>query len=452
MRILFFCHYYPPEVNAPASRTSEHCARWAAAGHEVTVVTCVPNCPDGVVFDGYRNRFRKQVEHIDGVRVVRIWTYVAPNSGTVRRILNYVSFMVSAIWTCLWLPRPDVVIATSPQFFCGWAGVWASRIKRRPFVLEIRDIWPESIQAVGAMQKGLAVRYLEWLERRMYLAADHIVAVGEGYRDRIIEKVPVTDRISVIMNGVDLDKFSPDGVDGVDEFRTMWHLTDRFVCSYIGTIGMAHGLDVVLDAAAKLKAAGRDDVAFLLVGDGARRAELESSAQKSGLSDTVIFAGRQPREMIPAVLAASDACLIHLKATELFDTVIPSKIFETMAMSRPIIMGVRGEALDIVMQAQAGVEMRPESSESLLAAIDQIREDDQMSGQMRTTAVREFVAAHYSRTSMAQRFLDLLIKLSEESRSVDDLQTTEHTDEQSTGDPKRDDAGSPRPALMETTA
>ncbi len=417
MQVLFFSHYYPPEVNAPASRTSEHCARWAAAGHDVTVVTCAPNCPDGVVFEGYQNRLRRQIEVVDGVRVVRVWTYVAPNSGTARRIANYVSYMLSAIWTCLWLPRPDVVIATSPQFFCGWAGVWASRLKRCPFVLEIRDIWPESIQAVGAMQGGPIVRLLEWLERRMYLAADHIVAVGAGYKDRIIEKVSVSNRVSVIMNGVDLQKFSPDSVEGVDEFRRHWKLEDRFVCSYIGTIGMAHGLDVVLEAAEQLRADGRRDVAFLLVGDGARRAELESAAEERGLTDWVIFTGRQPREMMPTVLAASDACLIHLKATELFGSVIPSKIFETMAMARPIIMGVRGEALDIVMDAGAGVEMQPESAESLLACIDHLMGDDQ-AVQVMKGAARQHAVDHFSRDKMAQTYLELLHSVAEQSETV----------------------------------
>ena len=159
MKIVFFSHYFPPEVNAPATRTHEHCRRWAQAGHEVTVVTCVPNCPDGVVYTGYRNCFRRQVEVVDGIRVIRIWTFLSPNSGSVRRIANYLSYQLSATWASLRLPRPDVVIATSPQFFCGWAGVWVSRLKRVPLVLEIRDVWPESITAVGAMRPGAAIRY-----------------------------------------------------------------------------------------------------------------------------------------------------------------------------------------------------------------------------------------------------------------------------------------------------
>lgn len=423
MRILFFCHYYPPEVNAPAARTSEHGARWAAAGHDVTVVTCVPNCPDGRVFAGYRNRLRRQIEIIDGVRVVRVWTYLAPNSGTVRRIVNYLSYLLSAVWASLWLPRPDVIVATSPQFFCGWAGVWASRFKRCPFVLEIRDIWPESIQAVGAMSGGPLVRLLQWLERRMYGAADHIVTVGNGYRDRILEKTPNADRVSVIMNGVDPERFSTEHTTGVSEFRKQWGLDGRFVCSYIGTIGMAHGLDVVLDAAERLKTAGRRDVGFLLVGDGARRAELEHAAHLRGLSDWVIFTGRQPRDRMPTVLAASDACLVHLRSTELFESVIPSKIFETMAMGRPIIMGVTGESREIVQQAGAGVMMEPESADSLLAAIDELAGDDQRRSAM-GDAARRFVLQHFSRDRMAESYLALLLAVAEgtELRNVDETE------------------------------
>ncbi|MGD9855315.1 MAG: glycosyltransferase family 4 protein [Planctomycetaceae bacterium] len=417
MRILFFCHYYPPEVNAPAARTSEHCARWAAAGHDVTVVTCVPNCPDGVVFPGYRSRWRRQVEVMDGVRVVRVWTYLAPNAGTVRRIANYLSYMLSAIWTSLWLPRPDVVIATSPQFFCGWAGVWAGRFKRCPFVLEIRDIWPESIQAVGAMRGGPIVRFIEWLERRMYRAADHIVAVGQGYRERIAEKAPVADRISVIMNGVDPQKFSDENVRGVTEFRQRWGLEGRFVCSYLGTIGMAHGLDVVLKAAAMMRNSDRRDVVFLLVGDGARRGELERAARDRGLSEWVIFTGRQPREAMPTVLAASDACLVHLKATELFGTVIPSKIFETMAMGRPIIMGVQGEAQEIVLEAGAGIAMEPESAESLLAAVEQLASDPGLRLTMGASA-RRFVVERFSRDRIANDYLALLTDVAQAAGSA----------------------------------
>lgn len=407
MKILFFCHYFPPEVNAPASRTYEHAVRWVKAGHEVTVVTCVPNCPDGVVFEGYRNRLRSQTEIIDGIRVVRVWTWIAPNKGTIGRILNYLSYMVSSVWSAWWLPRPDVEVSTSPQFFCGWAGVWYHWLTRVPFVVEIRDIWPESISAVGAMKKGLATRFLEWMERRMYLSADQIVTVGHGYREQIAAKVPVGDRITVVMNGVDTDVFTPRPAD--EEFLAKWGLSGKFVCSYAGTIGMAHGLEVVIRAAQFLKDQERRDIAFLIVGDGARREELQRLATEQGLGDLIVWTGRMSRDLMPTVLASSDACLVHLRKTELFETVVPSKIFETMAMGRPIIMGVRGESRQIVMDAQAAIEMEPESEVDLVNALTRLADNLELRSRLSSSA-REYVTTHYHRDRQALRMQEVLQK------------------------------------------
>ncbi|TWU32614.1 glycosyltransferase family 4 protein [Novipirellula artificiosorum] len=407
MKILFYCHYFPPEVNAPATRTYQHARRWVAAGHDVTVVTCAPNCPDGVVFDGYKNRLLRQVEMVDGIRVVRVWTYVAANAGMLPRIANYVSYQISAMLATLRLPRPDVVVATSPQFFCGWAGVWASRLKWRPFVLEIRDIWPESIAAVGAMKKGIATRFLEWLELRMYRAADHIVAVGTGYRDNVARKVPeMADKISVITNGVDAASFEPLPRD--DEFLRKYGLQDKFVCSYVGTIGMAHGLEVAVKAAAKLKAAGRTDIAFLIVGDGAYRERLVTMASEKGVSKLVVFTGRLSKEQMPTVLASSDCCLVHLHGTDLFGTVIPSKIFETMAMERPIIMGVKGPARDIVIEAGGGQPMIPDDDDDLVRIVTEMADHPTELAETAKHA-RAYVLEHYDRDQLAAKMLDILV-------------------------------------------
>lgn len=408
MKILFLSHYFPPEVNAPASRTYEHCVRWVRAGHEVTVITCVPNCPAGVVYEGYRNRFRPQVEVVDGIRVVRVWTYVAPNAGTLRRIVNYLSYMLSAVVAALRVPRPDIVIATSPQFFCGWAGVAVHWLRRVPFALEIRDIWPESIETVGAIRFRPVLRLLQWLERRMYLAADHIVAVGEGYRCKILERLGGEGRgpeISVITNGVDLGFFRPQRPDV--RFLHQWDLEGRFVCAYVGTIGMAHGLEVVIEAARLLKAAGHEDIRFCLVGDGAERARLQRLAQESGVDDLVVFTGRQPKEEIPRILASSDVCLVHLRNCELFGTVLPSKIFEIMAMGRPMILGVNGEAQRIVREAEAGIAIEPGSAASLAQAVQRLADERWLSDRLGASA-RQYVARHYNRDVLAQRYLRLL--------------------------------------------
>jgi len=405
MHILFLTHYFPPEVNAPASRTYEHAVRWVRAGHRVTIITCNPNCPTGILFPGYKNRLRPQRENMDGMEVVRVWTYLAPNAGTVRRIVNYLSFMVSAVLVGLWLEKPDVIVATSPQFFCGWAGVLLSRLKRLPFVLEIRDIWPESIETVGAIRFRPVLRFLQFLERVMYRSADHIVAVGEGYRQKILEKVNIPQRISVITNGVDLERFRPQPLD--KELRRKWNGEGKFVCAYVGTIGMAHGLEIVLDAAERLRDQGRNDIVFWLVGEGARKAYLENEARQRGLKDRVIFTGRLPKEEMPRVLASADACLVHLRKTELFETVIPSKIFEMMAMGKPIIMGVRGEALRIVEESGAGVAMEPESAESLLKAIEHIQSGDYF-GNSRTSYVRQYLQDRFSRDALAEKMLNVI--------------------------------------------
>ena len=407
MRIAFFTHYFPPEGNAPASRTYEHCVRWVRAGHDVTVITGVPNVPNGIVYEGYRNRIWPQKENIDGINVIRVWTFVAPNAGGLKRILNYVSYMLSAIFAFVILcRRPAVIVATSPQFFCGWAGLISSYLKWTRFVLEIRDIWPESIVTVGAMKPGMFVRLLERLERIMYRGANHIVAVGEGYKNNILSKANVADRISVVTNGVDPEQFQPQPSD--PEFRQKLEVEDKFVCAYVGTIGMAHGLEITLKAAKILKVTGRDDIVFCNVGDGARRNQLIEQVNHEGLAELVKFPGRFPKSDMPKVLASSDCLLVHLKGTDLFQTVIPSKIFEAMAMMRPIVMGVRGESADIVRRSGSGIDIQPDNAEQLAAAVMQLC-DDKENYQNLCQNGRTFVIENFSRDKLAEDMLNILV-------------------------------------------
>ena len=399
MRILFFSHYFPPEGNAPASRTFDHCTRWAAAGHEVTVVTCAPNHPRGRLYPGYRNRPR-QVEYMEGVRVVRVMTYLAANEGAWRRTANYLSYLAAAVPAGLLEPRPDVVIATSPQFFCGWAGVLASRLRRRPFLLEIRDLWPESIAAVDAMRSRTALRLLERLERGMYRAARHIVTVGDGYRARLIERGVEPQRISVVMNGVDRTRFFPREADR--DLAGRLGVAGRFVVTYCGTIGMAHGLEVVLRAGRLLIERGRRDVVFLLAGDGARRRELRDAAARSGL-DNVIFAGRLDTGIIPEVLSLSDACLVHLRSSPTFTSVMPSKIFEAAAMARPVILGVDGFARTFVENAGCGVYVEPEDERGLVEAILRLAADAALRERLGRAGLD--LAGACDRDRLAERYL-----------------------------------------------
>ena len=403
MRILFLSHYFPPEGNAPATRTFAHCRRWVSAGHEVTVVTPAPHYPRGVLYPGYRNRLR-QIQNFDGIRVVRVFTYLAANEGTWKRVANYLSYMIAAVLFGLFERRPDIVIATSPQFFCGWAGVLISRLRRRPLLLEIRDLWPESIVAVGAIQSRGALRLIEKLEQWMYRAARHIVTVGKGYRQGLIERGVDPDRVSVVMNGVDTRAFFPRGKD--QEFAEQLGVADRFVITYCGTIGLAHGLDIVLRAAVLLLERRRREIVFLLVGDGALLDTLRGDAAQRGL-DNVIFTGSLDTNMIPKVLSLSDACLVHLRASKTFTKVMPSKIFEAAAMARPTILGVRGFARHFIEKADCGLCIEPENEGELVEAILQLAEDKDLRLRL-GHAGREYVVRKFDRERLAAQYLEII--------------------------------------------
>lgn len=403
MKILFLTHYYTPEGNAPASRVSALAERWAADGHEVTVLTCAPNVPDGVVYPGYRNRW-KQTEMLNGVKVVRIWTYIAPNKGTVRRIANYVSYMLTATWHGMRLKKADVMIATSPQFFCGWAGVLLHWFRRLPFVLEIRDIWPESMSAVDAGLPAPLLKIIGVMEKRMYRSATHIVTVGQGYTEKLIERNVPAEKISVIMNGVDKNLFYPRQPN--EKLLADHGLTGKFVCSYIGTIGMACGLRTALDAAEMLKQRGRDDIAIVLVGDGAQREALEQEAKERKL-DNVLFPGRRPKSEMPDWVASSNVNLVHLKKTDLFTTVMPSKIFESAGCARPILMGVDGFAKKLVLDAEAGIPMEPENAVQMADALERLAADSEFCRQLGENAYRN-IASRYDRDLQADEYLKIL--------------------------------------------
>jgi hypothetical protein len=312
--------------------------------------------------------------------------------------------MLSAIIAGLFLRRPDVYIATSPQFFCGIAGAVLKVLKGRPFILEIRDIWPESIAAVGAVKTRWILRVLEWLEQWMYRRATRIVTVGDGYKLQLVERGVPAEKIGVVTNGVDTDLFRPR--DPVPEIRKRHGLDSQFICAYVGTIGMASGLDIVLRAADQMKRAGCKDVVFMLVGDGAVLKDLRNEARDMGL-DNVIFTGRLAKQEIPLYLATVDACLIHLRKRDLFRYVLPSKIFEAGGMGRPIILGVEGCAADLVRQMGAGILIEPENDKQLIDAVRKLADDPAICRQF-GRAGHDFVIRNYNRDKLSADYLAIL--------------------------------------------
>ena len=402
MHILFLTDNFPPEVNAPASRTFEHCREWVKAGHRVTVITCAPNFPKGRVFGGYKNRLWQR-ETMDGVEVVRVWSYITANEGFVRRTLDYVSFMVSAVPASLRVPRPDIVVSTSPQFFTACAGYAVSRLRRAPFIFELRDLWPESIRAVGAMKQSVALDWLEKLELFLYRKAAAIVSVTHAFKRNLIARGIDPSKIHVVTNGADLSLFRPREKDA--ELVQALGLAGKFVAGYIGTHGMAHALETLLEGARLLQEEGRDDIRLLFLGNGASKASLVARASELKLRN-VMFVDTVPKADVVRYWSLLDVSIIHLRKTELFTTVIPSKLFECMAMGIPILHGVEGESADIVTKENVGLPFEPENVTELNANLLRlVREPELLAGFRRSGPIG---ATHYDRQTLAAGMLEHL--------------------------------------------
>jgi glycosyltransferase involved in cell wall biosynthesis len=370
MRILFLTENYPPEVNAIATRVSERAAYWVRHGHSVTVITGFPNFPQGKLYAGWRQRwFSSQI--VDGIRVVRVRTYIARNEAVVKRTLDFVSFMISAVIASIRLPRPDVVVATSPQFFAAVGGWIVSILKRRPFVFELSDLWPASIRAVGAMRAGPILDLVERLELFLYRRSARVVALTAAFKRDLVRRGIEADKIAVVLNGVDLPRYSPRARD--PELALELGLNRCFVIGYIGTHGMAHDLMNVVEAAELLRS--RTDICFLFVGDGAAKPELVASVRQRRL-DNVVFSDPRHKEQMPACWSVCDVALVHLKDDPVFSEVIPSKLFEAMAMGLPVLIAApAGEATSIVAGERAGIVVTPSSPEALAAAIGSLADN-----------------------------------------------------------------------------
>jgi glycosyltransferase involved in cell wall biosynthesis len=403
MHILFLSDNFPPEVNAPASRTFEHCREWVKAGHQVTVITCAPNFPKGQVFGGYRNRIW-QSEEMEGIQVIRVWSYITRNEGFARRILDYISFMVTAFVAALFVRRVDVIIGTSPQFFTACAAYAISATKRRPWIFELRDIWPESIRAVGAMKKERLLDMLERLELFLYRKATAVVSVTNAFKRILVDRGIDPAKIFVVTNGVDTSRFAPIPKD--KELLVDLNLNDAFVAGYIGTHGMAHGLDTVIDAAkvlANTERAAR--IRIVMLGDGAHRQRLEDRAKGEGLSN-IIFIDTVPKDQVTRYWSILDASIIHLRKSELFTTVIPSKMFECMGMAIPILHGVEGESAEIVIKHEIGLTFEPENHLALVQRLLVLHDDWEV--RERLSRNGPLAARQYDRKALAGKMLAVI--------------------------------------------
>lgn len=395
MRILLLTDNFIPETNSPALRAHEHAKRWVSAGNSVTVITSIPNFPTGRPLPPYRNR-PHQTEVIDGITVIRVWTWLAPNRGIFFRSLDFLSFAVSSFVAGLF-QSADVIVASSPQLLTGLAGRWLAAMKRRPWVFEVRDLWPDSVVAVGAMQDNLFIGLLRRLEHSLYRHATRVVAVSDGIRKRLIEKGVPPEKVGVVPNGVDLDRISTSGAGAILDGPSNY--PGKFVAGYVGTHGMAQGLEVVLHAADRLR---DSNVHFVFVGDGACRHDLMALAKTLRL-DNVTFVGLVTLETAAAYLRRCDAVLIPLKRTDQIEITLPGKIFEAAAMGKPLVVSAEGASADLVRKYDAGVVVPPEDSAALADAIQHIEEDVALRAKLSTGALA--LAGDFDRKRFAEEML-----------------------------------------------
>ena len=398
MRILFLTDNFPPEVNAPASRTFAHCREWVKMGADVTVVTSFPNFPQGKVYPGYKNKLY-QKEMMDGIKVVRVWTYIVPNVGVLKRTLDFISYSVTSFIASLFI-KTDIIIATSPQFFTALSGRALSFWKRKPWMMEVRDLWPESIKTVGAVKDSLFIRHFEWQECRCYRSAKRIVVVTDSFKKKLIARGIDGDKIDVVKNGVDKDLFMP--MDKDEALVKELHLEGKKVIGYIGTHGMAHKLGFILRCAKGMK----DDKRFhfLLIGGGAEKENLLKLKDELGCTNVTML-DPVPKAEVSRYISVLDVSLINLKKSELFTSVIPSKIFENAAMAIPILMGVEGEAKEIVEGYDAGRCFEPENEADFRAKLGELL-DENVYEECKQGCLR--LAADFDRKELAVKMMEAI--------------------------------------------
>jgi len=339
VRILIVTDCFWPEPSPPAAHVHDRAKLWAADGHDVTVVTNVPNYPEGRFHDGYRNLLR-QVELRDGVRIVRVMTYATPNTGLLRRLLDYLSFMVTAGLFAPFERRPDVVFSTSPQLFASVAAAWTALLRRRPHVMEVRDLWPASV----IRSRGLVYRVLERVELTLYRHAARVIALTPSFIDDMARRGVPRDKIDLVVNGAALDLFHPHDLRDAELQRDL-ELDGHLTIGYPGTLATAHDIENLLETAELL---ADQPVRFVVVGGGPVKARLEELARRR-CPDRFRFVPTQPRDAMPRYWSLFDWSLVLLRNEPVLATVIPSKIFESMASGVPVLfVGPRGDASALI--------------------------------------------------------------------------------------------------------
>jgi len=399
MHVLLIHQVFISPQEAGGTRHLEFARYVQQRGHRFTIVAS-----DLSYLTGSRVVARKRLvtEHeIEGVRVLRAYTYPSLHRSFIWRIVSFVSFMLTSIIVAWRAGKVDLVMGTSPPIFQALSAWVVAFLRRRPFLLEVRDLWPAFAIDMGVLRNPLLVQWSRWLESFLYARATHIIVNSPAYRDYLIRKGVSAAKVTLIPNGVDPAMFDPQA-DG-SALRRQWGLDDKFIVTYGGALGMANDIPAILRAAEHL--GNRRDIHFLLVGDGKERANVKALAAELDLAN-VTFLGARPKSEMPGILAASDACVATLLDIPMFRTTYPNKVFDYMAAGRPTILAIDGVIRQVVEAAGGGIYVPPGDDRALAEAARYLADHPEDAKRMGQQA-RSYVTQHFNRMDQAQAFVRL---------------------------------------------
>lgn len=403
MNVLLIHQAFVSPTEAGGTRHYELARHCIKAGHKFTIVASDLSYLTGRKVSSGSGFVTEQ--DADGVHVLRSYTYPSLHTSFLWRVISFLSFMFSSVWAGLKAGPVDIVMGTSPPIFQALSAWLVSAIRRKPFLLEIRDLWPAFAIDMGVLRNPVLIGLSRALERFLYWRADHLLVNSPAYRDYLLNRGIPAEKVSFIANGVDPNMFDPNATG--DRIRKEFNLDGKFIVTYAGAIGMANDLSTILKAAQQLH--NVKNVHFLLVGDGKERPRIESTAKEMGLA-SVTFTGARPKTEMQEFLAASNACVATLKDIPMFRTTYPNKVFDYMAAARPTILAIDGVIREVIEAAHGGIFVRPGNCDDLANAVRRLTENPTEATAMGMKA-REYVVQRFNRHIQAESFLQLLLRL-----------------------------------------
>jgi glycosyltransferase involved in cell wall biosynthesis len=406
LKLLILTQYFPPEVGAPQNRLFELAVRLQKLGVDITVLTAMPNYPQMQIYPAYRNK-RYVFEEMQGLKVHRSAIYVSKSKSIVSRLRNYFSFVLSSARTSKKLEDSyDVLLCESPPLFLGYSALFLSRRKKAGLIFNVSDLWPESAEKLGVVTKPTLLKLAYNLEEKLYRRSVLVTGQTQGICDNIRQRFPSV-KTYWLPNGVDLDFYDPTKHDGGDWRVANGFKEDDFILLYAGIIGIAQGLEILLRSALNFKS---EKVRFVLMGSGPVKHDLLGMKKNLHLQN-VYFLDAVPKERMPAILKSVNAAIIPLRRLDLFLGAIPSKIFESLAMKLPVLLGVDGEAKKLFIdEGKCGLFFEPENVDALTDALRKLTQDPQLAQELGENG-RKFVSQKFNREFLAADFYQQLLKL-----------------------------------------